>query len=134
MPWWFGFAKLLSTLLSSVSGVPGGLFSPSLAVGAGMGSMAAHIFTFFDARALMLLMMAAYFSGVVQSPLTATVIVMEMTSDRGMVIPLMATALFAASISRLISREPLYHALARNFSPYVFSGRRWQPPAQTKEP
>jgi H+/Cl- antiporter ClcA len=134
IPWWFGFAKLLSTLLSSVSGVPGGLFSPSLAVGAGMGSMAAHIFTFFDARVLMLLMMAAYFSGVVQSPLTATVIVMEMTSDRGMVIPLMATALFAASISRLISREPLYHALARNFSPYVFSGRRWQPPAQTKEP
>jgi H+/Cl- antiporter ClcA len=134
MPWWFGFAKLLSTLLSSVSGIPGGLFSPSLAVGAGMGSMAAHIFTFLDARVLMLLMMAAYFSGVVQSPLTATVIVMEMTSDRDMVIPLMATALFAASISRLISREPLYHALARNFSPYVFSGRRWQPPAQAKEP
>ena len=61
-----------------------------------MGSMAAHIFTFLDARALMLLMMAGYFSGVVQSPLTATVIVMEMTSDRNMVIPLLATSLFAA--------------------------------------
>ena len=127
MPWWFGFAKLLSTLLSSVSGLPGGLFSPSLAAGAGMGSMAAHIFPFLDARALMLLMMAGYFSGVVQSPLTATVIVMEMTSDRNMIIPLLLTALFAASISRLISREPLYHALAKNFSPQVFSGRRWQP-------
>lgn len=127
MPWWFGFAKLLSTLLSSISGLPGGLFSPSLATGAGMGSMAAHIFTFLDPRVLMLLMMAGYFSGVVQSPLTATVIVMEMTSDRNMVIPLLVTSLFAASISRLISREPLYHALARNFAPQVFHGRRWQP-------
>ena len=89
--------------------------------------MAAHIFPFLDARALMLLMMAGYFSGVVQSPLTATVIVMEMTSDRNMIIPLLLTALFAASISRLISREPLYHALARNFSPQAFAGRRWQP-------
>ena len=130
LPWWFGFAKFFSTLLSSVSGIPGGLFSPSLAAGAGIGSMAAHIFTFLDARTLMLLMMAGYFSGVVQSPLTATVIVMEMTSDRSMIIPLMATSLFAASISRLISREPLYHAMARNFAPHVFSGRRWQPDAR----
>ncbi len=129
MPWWFGFAKLTATLLSSVSGLPGGLFSPSLAAGAGIGSMAAHIFTFLDPRTLMLLMMAGYFSGVVQSPLTATVIVMEMTSDRAMVIPLLATALFAATISRLISREPLYHALARNFAPQAFAGRRWQPRA-----
>jgi H+/Cl- antiporter ClcA len=129
MPWWYGFAKLLTTLLSSVSGLPGGLFSPSLGVGAGMGSMAAHIFTFLDPRVLMLLMMAGYFSGVVQSPLTATVIVMEMTSERSMVIPLLATALFATTISRLISREPLYHALARNFAPQAFTGRRWQPPA-----
>ena len=69
----------------------------------------------------MLLMMAGYFAGVVQSPLTATVIVMEMTSDRNMVIPLMATTLFAASISRLISRVPLYHALARGFAPHLFA-------------
>jgi H+/Cl- antiporter ClcA len=123
MPWWYGFAKLVATLLSSVSGIPGGLFSPSLAVGAGMGSMAGHVLPFLDPRALMLLMMAGYFSGVVQSPLTATVIVMEMTSDRQMIIPLMATSLFAASISRLISREPIYHALARNWAPHLFPAK-----------
>ena len=40
-----------------------------------------------------------------------------MTSDRNMVIPLMATALLGAGISRLIQREPLYHALSRGFLP-----------------
>lgn len=124
MPWWFGFAKFATTLLSSISGIPGGLFSPSLAVGAGFGSMASHVLSFVDPRTVMLLMMAAYFSGVVQSPLTATVIVMEMTSDRNMVIPLMAASLLAASISRLISREPLYHALAKAYAPHLYTHRK----------
>jgi H+/Cl- antiporter ClcA len=117
IPIWYGPLKLVTTLLSSASGIPGGLFSPSLAVGAGLGSMVTPIFTFIEPRALMLLMTVGYFAAVVQSPLTAVVIVMEMTSDRNMVIPLMATALLAAGISRLIQREPLYHALSRGFTP-----------------
>ncbi|MBS0232840.1 MAG: chloride channel protein [Proteobacteria bacterium] len=117
IPVWYGPFKLLSTLLSSASGIPGGLFSPSLAVGAGLGSMVTPIFTFIEPRALMLMMTVGYFAAVVQSPLTAVVIVMEMTSERNMVIPLMATSLLAAGISRLIQREPLYHALSRGFMP-----------------
>ena len=115
IPFWYGPAKFLTTMLSSASGIPGGLFSPSLAVGSGLGSMLTPVFTFIDPRTLMLLMTVGYFAAVVQAPLTAVVIVMEMTSDRNMVIPLMATALLAAGISRLINREPLYHALARGF-------------------
>jgi H+/Cl- antiporter ClcA len=117
IPAWYGFCKLGSTLLSSASGIPGGLFSPSLAVGAGIGSAIAPVFAFIDPRAMMLLMTVGYFAAVVQAPMTAVVIVMEMTSDRNMVIPLMATALLAAGISRLISREPLYHALSRAYAP-----------------
>jgi H+/Cl- antiporter ClcA len=120
IPWWYGLAKLVTTLLSSASGIPGGLFSPSLAVGAGIGSMITPVFSYADSRTVMLLMTVGYFAGVVQSPPTAVVIVMEMTSDKNMVIPLMATSLFAASISRLISREPLYHALSHKYDPSVF--------------
>jgi H+/Cl- antiporter ClcA len=79
--------------------------------------MVTPVFTFIEPRALMLLMTVGYFAAVVQSPLTAVVIVMEMTSERDMVIPLMATSLLAAGISRLIQREPLYHALSRGFTP-----------------
>ena len=53
--------------------------------------------------------------GVVQAPLTAFVIVLEMTEDRAMVVPLMATALLAAGASRLICPHPLYHMLSRQF-------------------
>ena len=114
-PLWYAPAKLLSTLLSSVSGVPGGLFSPSLSVGAAFGSWIHEIAPAIDVQAVSLLAMAAYFAGVVQSPLTAFVIVLEMTNDKAMVMSLMATALLAAGVSRLICPEPLYHALSYSY-------------------
>jgi H+/Cl- antiporter ClcA len=114
-PLWYGPAKLISTLLSSVSGIPGGLFSPSLAVGAAFASVVHLVLPDANLQALSLLAMVAYFAGVVQSPLTAFVIVLEMTSDKGMAMPLMAASLLAAGTSRLVSPEPLYHALSYNY-------------------
>jgi H+/Cl- antiporter ClcA len=114
-PLWYGVLKLLSTLLSSVSGIPGGLFSPSLSVGAAFGSLIHLILPEANLRTLALLAMVGYFAGVVQSPLTAFVIVLEMTSDRAMVMPLMATALLASGAARLVCPEPIYHALSYNY-------------------
>ncbi|AVT82858.1 chloride channel protein [Rhodopseudomonas palustris] len=111
----FGVLKLLATTLSSVSGLPGGIFSPSLAVGAGLGSNVATLFPETPIAAIMLLGMVAYFSGVVQAPITAFVIVIEMTDNHAMVIPLMAAALIAYATSRLIAEEGIYHALAKRF-------------------
>jgi H+/Cl- antiporter ClcA len=64
---------------------------------------------------IMLLGMVSYFAGVVQAPITAFVIVTEMTDNHAMVIPLMATALIAYATSRLVCREGIYHALAKGF-------------------
>ncbi|MFT0876555.1 chloride channel protein [Rhodopseudomonas sp. G2_2311] len=111
----FGVLKFLATTLSSVSGLPGGIFSPSLAVGAGLGSNVATLFPATPIAAIMLLGMVAYFSGVVQAPITAFVIVIEMTDNHAMVIPLMAAALIAYATSRLIAEEGIYHALAKRF-------------------
>jgi len=114
-PLWYAPAKLVATMLSSVSGIPGGLFSPSLSVGAAFGAIVHAILPEANVQAVALLAMVAYFAGVVQSPLTAFVIVLEMTSDRGMAMPLMAAALLAAGTSRLICPEPLYHALSYGY-------------------
>jgi H+/Cl- antiporter ClcA len=114
-PLWYAPAKLLATLLSSVSGIPGGLFSPSLSVGAAFGSILDHVLPGADPQAVALLAMAGYFAGVVQSPLTAFVIVLEMTSDKAMAMPLMAAALLGAGAARLVCPEPLYHALSYNY-------------------
>lgn len=111
----FGILKLLATTFAAISGMPGGIFSPSLAVGAGLGSDIASLFHDAPLGAIMLLGMVSYFAGVVQAPITAFVIVTEMTDNHGMVVPLMAAALIAHATSRLICKEGVYHALAKGF-------------------
>jgi H+/Cl- antiporter ClcA len=115
LPESFGVLKLLATLLSTASGMPGGIFSPSLAVGAGLGSNVAQFFPSAPLGAILLLGMVSYFAGVVQAPITAFVIVTEMTDNHAMVVPLMAASLIAYGTSRLICQEGIYHALAKGF-------------------
>lgn len=115
LPQDFGVLKLLATTFAAISGVPGGIFSPSLAVGAGIGSNIASFFHDAPLGAIILLGMVSYFSGVVQAPITAFVIVTEMTDNHGMVVPLMAAALIAHFVSRMICEEGIYHALAKGF-------------------
>ena len=115
IPATFGLLKLLATAASSISGIPGGIFAPSLAVGAGLGANVAMLLPEASAQALVVIGMVAYFSGVVQAPITAFVIVAEMTNDHALVVPLMLASLIAYATSRLICPEGVYHALARNF-------------------
>jgi len=111
----FGALKLLATAASSVSGIPGGIFAPSLAVGAGLGANVAALLPGAPAQALVVLGMVAYFAGVVQAPITAFVIVAEMTNDHALVVPLMLAALIGHAVSRLVCPEGVYHALAHGF-------------------
>ena len=112
-----GFAplKFAATLLSSVSGIPGGIFAPSLAIGAGIGTDLAQLFPTAPLAAILLLGMVSYFAGVVQAPITAFVIVTEMTDNHAMVVPLMTASLIAYGTSRLVCEEGIYHALAKGF-------------------
>jgi H+/Cl- antiporter ClcA len=61
--------------------------------------------------------MVSYFAGVVQAPITAFVIVAEMTNDHTMLVPLMAAALIATAVSKRICKHGIYHALAAGFAP-----------------
>jgi H+/Cl- antiporter ClcA len=115
LPWWYAIAKFVSTSLAAVSGIPGGIFAPSLSVGAGMGSALSGIFSHTPGPVLILLGMVAYFSGVTQAPITAFVIVLEMTGSGSSVVPLIAAAMIASTVSHAISPVSLYHALAHNF-------------------
>lgn len=119
LPLWYGALKLLSTLASSASGLPGGLFAPSMSVGAGFGSLIGHLLPGAlgpdDLRTVMLLATAAYFAAVVQSPLTAFVIVTEMTVSNALLVPLLTATFIGAGVSAALTREPLYHALSRQF-------------------
>jgi H+/Cl- antiporter ClcA len=112
---WFPFYKMLATLTSFLSGMPGGVFSPSLSAGAGLGADLAPLMPYISVSTVVLLGMVGYFTGVVQTPLTASVIVMEMVNDQSMVFPIMASAFIALAASKLVCREPIYWALADEF-------------------
>ena len=111
----FGPAKFVSTIATALSGAPGGIFAPSLSVGAGLGQLISGVFPGSPAGAIVLLGMVGYFTGVVRAPMTSVIIMMEMTADRTMILPLFATALIADAVSSKICTDKLYHALSRQF-------------------
>lgn len=129
LPLFFFAEKLVASFLSMLSGIPGGIFAPSLAVGAGFGSTMGSLLGTSIALAA-ILGMAGYFSGVVQAPMTAFVIILEMTGDHHAVIPIMAVSMIGYVTSRMLSREPLYHGLSRVFIAAAIRTRRAasQPP------
>jgi H+/Cl- antiporter ClcA len=110
----FGLLKLAANTLSYWAGIPGGIFSPALAVGAGMGNTLAGLLPNTDTAAVVLLGMAAFLSGVTQAPLTSAVISLELTANNSMAIPIMLVCLLSRATSSLVCHVPIYRAIAQN--------------------
>ena len=108
----FGIEKLLANVVSYWAGIPGGIFSPALAVGAGLGHNIAHFLPGIPAGTVVLLGMSAYLSGVTGAPQTSAVIAMELTDNQDMVIPIMAACLLARAAASLFSPTPVYKDFA----------------------
>jgi H+/Cl- antiporter ClcA len=100
---------------SYLPGSPGGLFAPSLAIGAGIGNTVHMVFSQMQLPMLIALGMVGYLAAVTQSPITAFVIVIEMINGHALVISLMATALIASRVSRFFA-PPLYEALSERYT------------------
>jgi len=103
--------KFIATWLTTWSGVPGGIFAPSLAIGGALGRDIAQFTSYVNAPTLIALGMAGFLAAVTQAPLTAFIIVMEMVDGHALVLSLMTCALVSSGVSRLIS-APLYSSLA----------------------
>jgi H+/Cl- antiporter ClcA len=116
LPWTYAAARAAATLLSYLSGISAGLLAPSLSVGAGLGQAIADWLGQGSAVPYAILGMCGYLAGITQAPLTSLVIVMEMTAEHAMVLPLMVTAALATAISKLAS-PPLYQSLADRYGP-----------------
>ena len=116
-PLWFAPAKFVTTLFTALAGLPGGIFAPSLATGAGLGGALCTLFSSEPTGPVVLLGMIGYFVGVTRAPLTAVLIVSEMTDSRAMILPLFAAALIADGVSSIVCPERLYHGLSKAFLP-----------------
>jgi H+/Cl- antiporter ClcA len=103
--------KFLATWITAWSGVPGGIFAPSLAIGAALGNDIANLLAQPQVSTLIALGMVGFLAAATQAPMTSFIIVMEMVDGHSMVLSLMACALVSSGASRLIS-APLYSSLA----------------------
>ena len=112
---WYPLAKMASMVGSYLPGIPGGIFAPSLSIGAGFGNLLHMVFEHTSLSMLIALAMVGYLAAVTQSPITAFVIVMEMINGHALVISLMATALLASRVSHFFA-PPLYEALSERYA------------------
>jgi CIC family chloride channel protein len=108
--------RFMLTMASYGCGAPGGIFAPLLALGALLGS------AFYSAVGVMrhapphpsayvVVAMAACFTAVVRSPLSAVVLVLEMTGAWTLILPMMAASVTAYAIPELLRNEPIYDSL-----------------------
>src|SRR5258708_33296065 len=104
---------MASMIGSYLPGIPGGIFAPSLSIGAGFGNLLHIVFSHMQLSMLIALGMVGYLAAVTQSPIMSFVIVMQMINGHALVISLMAPALIASRVSRAVA-PPLYAALAES--------------------
>jgi CIC family chloride channel protein len=111
--------KIIATSVAYASGNAGGIFGPSLfigaMVGATVGSVAHLLFPASTAGpgAYALVGMGTAFAGIIRTPLTSVIMIFEVTRDYTIIVPLMIANLIAFYISQKLQKEPIYEALAR---------------------
>lgn len=114
---WLFPLRLLLTSASYATGAAGGIFTPMLVLGAvlgtGFGEAAASIVPpgLVDPPTFAVVGMAAFFTAVVRAPLTAIVLLVEMTGDYALVLPLLIACLAAGGIADYLRDAPIYEAL-----------------------
>ncbi|WP_454723319.1 MULTISPECIES: chloride channel protein [Cupriavidus] len=131
---WFGLAKLAATVVSYFAGIPGGIFTPSLAIGAGIGSGLEQVVSYLaiplsEPRVLALVSMAAFLAAATQAPITASVIVMEMTRSQDLTVFLLAAALLSSFVARQFCPNPFYHHVGHAFRREALAATRKVAPA-----
>ena len=110
--------KIVATAASYGTGNAGGIFGPSLFIGAmiggTVGSIAHSLFPAITAGpgAYALIGMGAAFAGIVRTPMTSVIMIFEMTRDYTVIVPLMIANLISFFVSHRLQRQPIYEALA----------------------
>lgn len=109
--------KLLATIVSYASGNAGGIFAPSLYLGAMAGGAVGSLVHRFapgstgDPGAYALVGMGVLFAGIIRAPMTSVFMIFELTQDYQILVPLMVANLLSFMISRRYQPKPIYHAL-----------------------
>jgi CIC family chloride channel protein len=111
--------KILSTSLSFTSGTPGGMFAPTLFIGAMVGGAVGGIEHYFfpwltgSVGAYALVGMGVFFAGFLRAPFTSVFMILEVSGNYSIIIPVMISNTIAYLISRRFQATPLFDVLSR---------------------
>jgi CIC family chloride channel protein len=120
--------KLAATVVSYCSGNAGGIFAPSLFIGAmaggAVGTLVNRVAPFATAEpgAYALVGMGTLFAGIIRAPMTSVFMIFEITQDYQIIVPLMVANLLSLTISRKFQSIPVYEALLRQDQIHLPSG------------
>jgi len=109
--------RFFATIICFGSGAPGGIFSPTMALGAVIGVLFGfiiqNIFPSYDINlsSFTILAMAGLFAATIRAPLTGIVIIMEMTNGYMLIVPLILTCVCSTFIAQALGSSPLYSAI-----------------------
>ncbi len=109
--------KFTATIFSYASGGAGGIFAPTLFIGAMLGGLVGSVSELMAASdssmpgTLALVGMGAMFAGVIRAPVTSILIIFELTGDYSLILPIMAANLSAYAIASKLRQVPIYEAL-----------------------
>ena len=121
--------KLVGVAVSYASGNAGGIFGPSLFLGAmlggAIGTVAHQLLPGCTATpgAYALVGMGTLFAGIVRAPMTSVLMIFEMTRDYAVIVPLMIANLTSLFIARRLQRQPIYEALSEQDGIHLPAGR-----------
>ena len=111
--------KILATAVCYASGNAGGIFGPSLFIGAMMGASVGSVAQLImpgytgGPGAYALVGMGTAFAGIIRAPLTSVIMIFELTRDYSIIVPLMVSNLIAFFISHRLQPQNIYQALSR---------------------
>jgi H+/Cl- antiporter ClcA len=109
--------RILGPVLCFNAGAAGGIFAPSLAAGAAMGSFIAGLTNFVGANANIIILggMVGFLTGVTRTPMTSAILVLEMTDRHSVIFHLMLAAMLASLAALLVDEMSFYERLRNKY-------------------
>ena len=116
--WYVPILRMSGPIIAFMTGSAGGIFAPSLAAGASIGSVFSSLFDVSSPENVNLLILAgmtAYLTGVTRTPFTAAILVLEMTDRHSVIFYLMVAALVANLAALVIDKKSFYDRLSKQY-------------------
>jgi len=131
---WAPITRFLACQISYLIGGAGGIFSPSLSIGANIGSWFATLFFHGGpgSNVLVIVGMISFLTGMTHAPLTSLVLVMEMIDQPTITFPMMLASLVAYGITRMIHEHSFYERMSENYAPALMAQPNAAPPVEVQ--